>query len=395
MARRRLPPPKGRRSGSSASCATRPTRSRCPVCPSRSSTRKRSLHGRRRPLRAPGAARHPPDQGGPRGLSGEDDQHRRGRAHRHGRRRADDVAVRRDGQRDGRGHRPGDLVGRSAADRAQAGVGHHRQRRLAGDEAERRQRRRRRDDARDRPVARGQPVRLRARSGRALQQHDARRVGAADDRARQEGGAARPVPDRPHRQRAGQQVVLAGPLGGVRRRPGADRADEAAEPAGRRFLLRLQPLLDGDRQEHPAEPAWATATCGASTTARGRCRPAFPADKIVRQGIYTPDVGYTADQITEFGRLLEQSVAAGQRERPPGQNWSATFGNRFGEHSASSPASRTRTRSSSSKRIAASSASPAPASSRTRATTTSRPARRRRSSASSATWPISSIRASG
>ena len=58
----------------------------------------------------------------------------------------------------------------------------------------------------------------------------------------------------------------------------------------------------------------------------------IPGNKIVRQGIYTPDVGYTPDQITEFGRLLGDD-----RWRPtpadgaPGQNWGIVFGNRFGK----------------------------------------------------------------
>ena len=30
----------------------------------------------------------------------------------------------------------------------------------------------------------------------------------------------------------------------------------------------------------------------------------FPDNKIVRQGTYTPDVGYRADDITSFGRAL-------------------------------------------------------------------------------------------
>ena len=46
---------------------------------------------------------------------------------------------------------------------------------------QRRQRRRGRDAARDRAVARRQPVRLRPRARRAVQQHHARRLGPADD----------------------------------------------------------------------------------------------------------------------------------------------------------------------------------------------------------------------
>jgi hypothetical protein len=58
----------------------------------------------------------------------------------------------------------------------------------------------------------------------------------------------------------------------------------------------------------------------------------IPANKIVRRGIYTPDVGYTAEEITAFGRSFDNT-----RWRPaaedgaPGQNWGAVFGNRFGK----------------------------------------------------------------
>jgi hypothetical protein len=58
----------------------------------------------------------------------------------------------------------------------------------------------------------------------------------------------------------------------------------------------------------------------------------FPDNKIVRRGIYTPDVGYSADEITTFGRALDTS-----RWRPvsengtPGQNWGAVLGNHFGK----------------------------------------------------------------
>jgi hypothetical protein len=56
---------------------------------------------------------------------------------------------------------------------------------------------------------------------------------------------------------------------------------------------------------------------------------AFPSDKIVRQGIYTPDVGYSPDQITEYGRMLENLWRPANETGSPGQTWSATFGNRF------------------------------------------------------------------
>lgn len=61
----------------------------------------------------------------------------------------------------------------------------------------------------------------------------------------------------------------------------------------------------------------------------------IPANKIVRSGIYTPSVGFSPAQITEFGRLLNTRI--GETWSPvsqsgsPGQNWSATFGRRLGK----------------------------------------------------------------
>ena len=56
----------------------------------------------------------------------------------------------------------------------------------------------------------------------------------------------------------------------------------------------------------------------------------FPGGKIVRQGIYTPDVGFSRDQIASFGRQLENRWTPERDQGRPGQNWSAAFGNRFG-----------------------------------------------------------------
>ena len=55
----------------------------------------------------------------------------------------------------------------------------------------------------------------------------------------------------------------------------------------------------------------------------------MPENKIVRSGIYTPGVGYSPNQITEFGRLLGNAWRPETRSGRPGQNWSATFGDRF------------------------------------------------------------------
>ncbi len=56
----------------------------------------------------------------------------------------------------------------------------------------------------------------------------------------------------------------------------------------------------------------------------------FPTNKIVRRGIYTPDVGYAPDEITQLGRLLDNTWLPVSEKGQPGQNWNATFGNRFG-----------------------------------------------------------------
>jgi outer membrane receptor protein involved in Fe transport len=56
----------------------------------------------------------------------------------------------------------------------------------------------------------------------------------------------------------------------------------------------------------------------------------FPDDKIVRRGIYTPSVGYPADQITSFGRQLENRWSPVEADGAPGQTWGVVFGDRFG-----------------------------------------------------------------
>jgi hypothetical protein len=55
----------------------------------------------------------------------------------------------------------------------------------------------------------------------------------------------------------------------------------------------------------------------------------IPDRKIVRSGIYTPDVGFSANEITTFGRAFENTWRPVNEAGAPGQNWGATFGNRF------------------------------------------------------------------
>jgi len=56
----------------------------------------------------------------------------------------------------------------------------------------------------------------------------------------------------------------------------------------------------------------------------------FPDNKIVRRGIFTPDVGFSPDEITAFGRALDNQWQPGETDGQVGQNWSAAYGNRFG-----------------------------------------------------------------
>jgi hypothetical protein len=55
----------------------------------------------------------------------------------------------------------------------------------------------------------------------------------------------------------------------------------------------------------------------------------IPGSKIVRQGIYTPDVGFNNSQITDYGKMFENVWRPADKNAKPGQSWSATFGDRF------------------------------------------------------------------
>ncbi len=57
----------------------------------------------------------------------------------------------------------------------------------------------------------------------------------------------------------------------------------------------------------------------------------LPGNKIVRRGIYTPDVGYNPEEITAFGRQLGNAWRPSAADGTPGQTWGAVFGNRFGK----------------------------------------------------------------
>ncbi|HET7747466.1 MAG TPA: TonB-dependent receptor [Vicinamibacteria bacterium] len=56
----------------------------------------------------------------------------------------------------------------------------------------------------------------------------------------------------------------------------------------------------------------------------------FPTSKIVRRGIYSPEVGYTREEITAFGRQLENRWRPETRSGKPGQSFSIVYGERVG-----------------------------------------------------------------
>jgi TonB-dependent receptor len=57
----------------------------------------------------------------------------------------------------------------------------------------------------------------------------------------------------------------------------------------------------------------------------------FPTSKIVRRGVFTPTVGYTAEEITAFGRALDNVWRPTTTDGAPGQSWNVSAGNRFGK----------------------------------------------------------------
>jgi hypothetical protein len=78
----------------------------------------------------------------------------------------------------------------------------------------------------------------------------------------------------------------------------------------------------------PLSPLGSRDTWGFDNGARAL--PAgIPDGKVVRRGIFTPTVGYTPEEITTFGRLLENRWLPENKDGRPGQNWSVVAGNRF------------------------------------------------------------------
>jgi len=57
----------------------------------------------------------------------------------------------------------------------------------------------------------------------------------------------------------------------------------------------------------------------------------MPSNKVVRRGIYTPEVGYSPAEINAFGRLLDNRWTPVNADGAPAQSWGATFGHRWGK----------------------------------------------------------------
>ncbi|MFM8535897.1 MAG: carboxypeptidase regulatory-like domain-containing protein, partial [Acidimicrobiia bacterium] len=121
--------------------------------------------------------------------------------------------------------------------------------------------------------------------------------------------------------------------------------DRSAEFAG--GLVRIQPLkfpsravldfsygissyTNPPRKSIPLSPVGTRDWLGFDDGARA-LPSGIPNNKIVRQGIYTPDVGYNDTQVATFGRLLGNQWRPVDTDGKPGQNWGLVFGNRFGK----------------------------------------------------------------
>ena len=77
-------------------------------------------------------------------------------------------------------------------------------------------------------------------------------------------------------------------------------------------------LLERHRKGHHPESARQSRLLGFDDGARAM--PAiFPDSKIVRSGIYTPDVGFAPDEITTFGHALEDVWRPGRGRGAPGR----------------------------------------------------------------------------
>lgn len=57
----------------------------------------------------------------------------------------------------------------------------------------------------------------------------------------------------------------------------------------------------------------------------------FPDSKIVRRGVFTPTVGFSPEEITGFGRALDNTWRPQNADGAPTQSWGLVGGNRFGK----------------------------------------------------------------
>jgi len=92
----------------------------------------------------------------------------------------------------------------------------------------------------------------------------------------------------------------------------------------------LNVLSNATGKTIPLSPLGTRDWLGYDDGARG-LPPGIPDSKIVRRGIFTPNVGYSPEEITAFGRLLENRWQPESQKGRPGQNWSLVLGNRFGK----------------------------------------------------------------
>ena len=271
-------------------------------------------------------------QGRPRGLSGEDHQHRGCRSDAHGRRRADDGEVRRDGDR----RRPGASTCQTSS--AEAQLIERRQASVITDNIGSQEMKQNGDSDAAAAMSRV--------TGLSLVDNQYVFVRGLGERYSNTTLAGSVLPTtEPDKKVVPLDLFPTGLIDSVQvnKSYSPDRSAEFAGGLVQIVPMKLpnQPVLDfsygvshystATGKSIPLSPLGSRDVWGYDNGARA-LPSGIPGDKIVRQGIYTPDVGYTRERDHRIRPAARESVAARQtKDGEPGQNWSATLGNRFGE----------------------------------------------------------------
>ncbi len=125
-------------------------------------------------------------------------------------------------------------------------------------------------------------------------------------------------PDRPDRQRAGEQVVLARSVGGVRGRSGPDRADQAPDRSRWSISRTASAYFStATGKEHSAQPARQSRRLGLRRR-RTRAAGGHPRQQDRASGHLHAGRRVHAGPDHRVRKIARQPVAAGRRERQAG-----------------------------------------------------------------------------